>query len=141
MVRPSSRRTAPCTVSWIHGDAVPKQVPGRTAARSCTVPDRPSMRRASSDHGSRPATPVLSASVTRTLPDAVRNVVVSTLVPGTYSRSVVNSSTGRSSMQPPWSASSRAANTGGASIAGSGSQSMLPSRATSARVRPSPIAA
>ncbi len=85
MVSPSTRSTAPCTVSCTHGAAVPKHVPGRTAARIATVPDRPSTRRASSDHGSRPATPVLSASVTRTLPDAVVNVVVSTLVWSTYS--------------------------------------------------------
>ena len=35
-----------------------------------------------SSHGRRPATPVTSASVTRTVPVAVVNVVSSTLVPG-----------------------------------------------------------
>ncbi len=57
-----------------------RQVPGRTAARSVTVPVRPSIRRPSSAQGSRPATPVFSESVTRTLPVAVLNVVSSTLV-------------------------------------------------------------
>ena len=41
------------------------------------------MRRASSAQGSRPATPVFIASVTRTEPDSVWKVVASTLVPAT----------------------------------------------------------
>lgn len=94
---PCRRSTAPLTVSCTHGEAVPSAVPGFTTARSRTWPSRPSTRRASSDHGSRPATPVFSESVTATRPDAVLNVVRSTLVPATYSRSTAKSSTGRRS--------------------------------------------
>jgi hypothetical protein len=64
-------------------DDVASAVPGATSQLIATSPASPSTRRPSSDHGSRPATPVTSASVTRTVPDAVVKVVVSTLVPGT----------------------------------------------------------
>jgi hypothetical protein len=80
IVIPSARTTGPLAVVWTHGEAVLRQVPGRTTARMVTRPSSPSMRRAISVQGSRPATPVLRASVTRTAPSAVRNVVVSTLV-------------------------------------------------------------
>ncbi len=82
-VTPSTRMTGPLCVDCTHGDDVPSAVPGATTQLMATSPVSPSIRRPSSDHGSRPATPVTSASVTRTLPDAVVNVVVSTLVPGT----------------------------------------------------------
>jgi hypothetical protein len=79
--------------------------------------------------------------VTVTTPESVVKVVVSTLVPGTYSREVSNGSVGAMVMRPPCSASTSAANTGGESRLGMGNQSMLPSRATRATVRPSPIPA
>ena len=80
---PSTRMIGPATVCSTHGDAAPRRVPGATSHRISTAPRTPSMRRASSDHGSRPATPVTRASVTFTRPDAVVNVVSSTFVPTT----------------------------------------------------------
>ena len=65
-----TRRTVPCTVSCAQGDAEFRQVPGAIANRIGTRPATPSTRRASSVHGSRPAPPRLSASTTRTVPDA-----------------------------------------------------------------------
>ncbi|GMA31509.1 hypothetical protein [Litorihabitans aurantiacus] len=81
--RPSTRRIVPAEVSLVQGEAVASIVPGATTPRRRTVPLTPSIRRASSHQGRRPARPVLSESVTRTLPDAVVKVVSSTFVPGT----------------------------------------------------------
>jgi hypothetical protein len=81
------------------------------------------------------------ASVTRTVPEAVRNVVSRTFVPSTYCCSASNGSPGASSNAPPRSASSSRANVVGESTFGRQSQSIAPSRATRAHVRPSPITA
>jgi hypothetical protein len=62
-------------------------------------------------------------------------------VSGTYRRSHSNGSAGASAKRPPRSASKSAPNTLGESRSGRQSQSIAPSRATSATVRPSPIAA
>ena len=124
-----------------HGLDVPSTVPGSTDQSRTTVPETPSIRRASSSHGRRPATPVTSASVTSTVPVAVVNVVSSTLVPGRYRRVDSKSLTGCSSIRPPFSPSSSAAKTGGESRLGMGSQSTVPERSISATVRPSPNAA
>lgn len=78
---PTRRMRLPSMCS-AHGLAWPNTVPGSTAQSRTTVPRTPSMRRASSTQGSRPATPVTRASVTRTSPVAVVNVVSRTLVPG-----------------------------------------------------------
>ena len=88
-ITPSTRITAPCTVCSTQGAAVPSIVPGATDQRNATAPFSPSTRRASSAQGSRPATPVTRASVTRTRPAAVVKVVCSTLVPDTYRRVTV----------------------------------------------------
>jgi hypothetical protein len=80
-------------------------------------------------------------SVTRTTPSAVWNVVSRTFVPGTYRRSASNGAAGASEKRPPRSASRSAANTLGEWRSGRHSQSIDPSSATRAAVRPSPIAA
>lgn len=116
-------------------------VPGATRHTMATFPVTPSTERASSFHGNCPVDPMLRESVTRTVPEVVENVVVRMLVPGTYSRVTSNSSSGRSSMHPPCSASSSLANGGAESRSGTGYQSTDPSWATSATVRPLPRAA
>ena len=79
--------------------------------------------------------------MTSTLPAEVRNRVRSTFVPGTYARwTSKSSSTGRSSTRPPSAESTMPEKTGSLGIDGNGSQSIWPSRAISATVRPSPIA-
>jgi hypothetical protein len=99
------------------------------------------MRRCSSREGPRPAPFRLIASSTRTTPVAVVKVVSSTFVPGRYRRDVSNPVAGISVKQPPLSASSRAPKTLGESRSGRVNQSTEASSATSAIVRPSPIAA
>ncbi len=74
------RMIGPRVLSSIHGEAVPRAVPGRTRHRNSTVPEMPSMRRASSAHGRRPAMPVTRASVMDARPCSVVNVVRSTFV-------------------------------------------------------------
>jgi hypothetical protein len=69
----------------------------------------------------------------------VANVVSSTLVPGRYRRSAWYGTAGQRRKLPPVSGSSSAANTGGESIAGTAHQSTVPSAATSASDRPSPM--
>src|SRR5437867_9693682 len=72
-----------------------------------TRPARPSIRRASSRIGASPMPGSVIASVTRTIPLSVTNVVSSTLVPGTYRRCTSNGTSGHSSKRPPRSASRR----------------------------------
>jgi hypothetical protein len=81
------------------------------------------------------------ASVTRAAPDAVRNVVTSTFDASSYRRCAWNGSVGLSRIEPPRSGSRSRAQTEGESTSGRQSQSIEPSSATSAVVRPSPIAA
>jgi hypothetical protein len=81
------------------------------------------------------------ASVTRTAPEAVVKVVSRTFVPSSYRRSASNGSSGQSSKTPPRSASRSRPKTDGESTFGRQSQSIEPSSATRAAVRPSPIAA
>lgn len=114
-------------------------MPGVTRQRIGTCPRTATISLASSGHASSPATSLLSASVTRTCPPSVVNVVSSTLVPGRYRRSARYGTAGQMVKLPPVSGSSRAANTGGASIAGTAHQSIAPSAATSASDRPSPM--
>jgi hypothetical protein len=76
----------------------------------------------------------------RTDPPAVVNVVSRTFVPGRYRRFDSKGSSGARAKRPPRSASSSDANTLPESRSGRQSQSTEPSRATSATVRPSPIA-
>jgi hypothetical protein len=83
----------------------------------------------------------VNASVTRTVPDSVRNVVVRTFEPSSYARSQEKASTGHSSKQPPRRLSRIAPSTEGEFTSGRQSQSIEPSAATSAPVRPSPISA
>ena len=83
----------------------------------------------------------VSASVTRTAPDAVRNVVTSTFDPSSYCRVASNGPVGSSRIEPPRSGSRIRAQTEGESTSGRHSQSIEPSSATKATVRPSPIAA
>ncbi len=79
--------------------------------------------------------------MTRTQPESVLNVVSSTLVSGKYRRWVENGMEGANSSRPPFDESTTAANTGMKSNLGTGNQSMAPSPATRAMVRPSPIGA
>lgn len=128
------------SVTVVHGRLISIPLPGASSQESSTVPSIPSTRRASSVHGSGPARPMFSDSVTRTVPSVVATVVSSTLVRGRYRRCT---SGGRRPMGckekcPPAAGSSRAAQMGGVSRAGAAHQSMRPSPATSATERPSP---
>jgi hypothetical protein len=71
----------------------------------------------------------------------VVNVVSRTFVPGRYRRDDSKGSTGLTSNEPPRPASRIAPQTLGESKFGRHSQSMAPSAATSAQVRPSPMMA
>jgi hypothetical protein len=73
------------------------------------------------------------------MPAVVWNVVSSRFVSGRYRRDDSNGTEGCRTNAPPRSASSSAPNTLGESRFGRQSQSIEPSRATSAAVRPSPI--
>ena len=99
------------------------------------------MRRTSSRNGGNAPRGNVMASVTRTTPSAVVKVVSSTFVSGVYRRVTWNGPSGASVKAPPRSGSSNAAKVLGESRSGRQSQSIEPSRATSATVRPSPIAA
>jgi hypothetical protein len=79
--------------------------------------------------------------VRRTEPEAVRNVVSSTFERSWYRRSTSNGSVGATTKQPPRRASTIRAKTDGESTFGRQSQSIEPSFATSADVRPSPMIA
>jgi hypothetical protein len=74
-------------------------------------------------------------------PSSVTNVVSRMFVPGRYRRLTSYGGSGTSVNDPPRRASRSAPKTVGESTEGKGSQSIEPSRATSATVRPSPIAA
>ncbi len=57
IVEPTCSRCTP-SCFLIHGAAVRRRVPGRTAQRNRTSPRMPAIRRTSCAHGNRPATPV-----------------------------------------------------------------------------------
>ena len=63
--------TGTCPWRVTQGRAWPNLSPGRNSHRMATSPVRPSTRRASSVHGSRPAEPTFRQSVTRTVPARV----------------------------------------------------------------------
>ena len=75
------------------------------------------------------------------LRELVRNVVSRTFDESWYARSASNGSSGQSSKKPPRRASRIRENTAGESMSGRHSQSIEPSSATSAAVRPSPMTA
>src|SRR5262249_28656215 len=86
----------------------------------------------------RPSTTV-SASVTRSSPPVVRNVVSSTHVPRRYRRAHAYGPRGRIENEPPAAGSRIAAKIEGELASGRQSQSIEPSREARAAVRQSPI--
>ena len=108
-----------------------------SSSASGTSPASPSTRRTSA----RLPWASTSASVTRIVPAADAIVVRRMFESGAYSRFDSNGSSGASRNRPPPSASSSAPSAQSPSKSGRQSQSIDPSRAIRAAVRPSPTAA
>ena len=114
---------------------------GSTRQRIGTCPERPSTRRTSSRYGASPPVGSVIASVTRALPLGRRERRLENVRARQVAASRFEGLVGRNSKRPPRWASTIAPNMLGESRSGRQSQSMAPSRATSATVRPSPMAA
>ena len=75
-------KTQPFGLGWSQGEAVSPRVPKIALMRKRTVPSRPSMRRASSLQGRRPAKLLFRDSVTRARPSGVAISVSRMLLSG-----------------------------------------------------------
>ena len=137
---PSATGTPPRRSSRV-GDGGRSRSAGVTRQRIGTRPATPSTRRISSRVGPRSWPGNAIASVTRTTPCAGGERGLQDVGVGQIAALHLRGDLGRQREAPPAIGVQDAANTLGESRSGRHSQSIDPSRATSATVRPSPIAA
>ena len=99
--REVARTASPSSSIAVSPASSPTPNLGVIRQRIGTEPVTPSTRRTSSNQGRSPPWSSVIASVRRTVPRAVTNVVCSTLELSTYSRSTRKSISGASSNAPP----------------------------------------